>query len=698
MFIAGHYRLLVYTVIFGLLSAISAHFVPPKLWKFPLLSRVNEDELLVRGVSPGKLKGASITTPKNTSAYAFFAIPIAEPTTGKNRFRAPIPRKPWSGILDASKPGVSCYWNTSDTSNVPSDFEMDEDCIYVNVYTNKHCLQKGGCAVVYYIHGGALKYGTTLQYDPMHLIDNFNNASRNVIFVNINFRQALFAVLNLNYKLDLPIDLNAGFHDIVHGLRWVKKEIHNFGGDPDRITVMGHSAGAIFAQMLTLSPQSKYLFNRAIVMSSVDTDCGFVPDRNQHASRLASTILNCSVVGIKSRIWNNPTYVIGVIECLRNKSALEVSMAQKALDGSGALLGYLAQDFGDNALFPGGFKKLYAETPPMTVLSGTLSKEYLHSRDIVYHPNRTKQLWAINETRLEEYAEKSLNVYGAPDAKRSVVERVMKEYHSVPRAIYLYDDVANFVPMRNFAAHVTSQGGHSYLYEFTYTNIGNAYVRGLQQPQFTVAESPHHGQDLAYLVGQHVGNFTSKDHKIQYLYSQVFVNFINHGTPENKNQSWHKFNPKKDNFFVIDFPDPDLAMPGENDGYHRDAVRFWNDEIPRLTGPPKPPKTESDIGLKLQLQRLSSSNANDLPIFMIAIPPVPSNRTNEESIFGWHNDDDYDDEADGLYEPPKQDTGHDGINWVITTWIGIGIIVLLAISHAVTCMKLRSKRNDYQYI
>ena len=84
----------------------------------------------------------------------FLSIPTAEPPVGPLRFRAPVPRKKWNGVLDATNYTVSCFWNSVHTSYLAKDFNMSEDCIQVHVFTNRKCLTEGDCAVAMYIHGG----------------------------------------------------------------------------------------------------------------------------------------------------------------------------------------------------------------------------------------------------------------------------------------------------------------------------------------------------------------------------------------------------------------------------------------------------------------------------------------------------------------------------------------------------------------
>uniref|UniRef100_A0A914YV25 Carboxylesterase type B domain-containing protein n=1 Tax=Panagrolaimus superbus TaxID=310955 RepID=A0A914YV25_9BILA len=178
------------------------------------------------------------------------------------------------------------------------------------------------------------------------------------------------------------------------------------------------------------------------------------------------------------------------------------------------------------------------------------------------------------------------------------------------KVISIYDDVEMYVPTFDLALQQTLKGADSFLYEYIYPDIGKAYDRGPLMAPVDQRESPHHAQELAYLLGQHAGTFTEKDHQIKYLYSQFFVNFINHGSPASPNQTWHPLDPEKKNYFVINFPDPDLKSPGETNGYHSKAVEFWDYIIPKIAGPKTPIVNES----QLPYDPIPTKNENNLAL------------------------------------------------------------------------------------
>ena len=147
--------------------------------------------------------------------------------------------------------------------------------------------------------------------------------------------------------------------------------------------------------------------------------------------------------------------------------------------------------------------------------------------------------------------------------------------------MYIYDDIEFYVPTRSFMEHNMMKGGNSYLYEFSYVFTGNSYAAGPNMPPLTVDETPHHSQELIYIIGQHIANLTPKDYQIQFLFSQMFVDFMNHGTPATGKRNWTEFDPKLGNYFDIDFPDPTLESPGMMDGYHQTSYMFWESVVPQ---------------------------------------------------------------------------------------------------------------------
>ncbi|XP_045525288.1 acylcarnitine hydrolase-like [Pieris brassicae] len=181
--------------------------------------------------------------------YEFLGIRYAVPI----KFRAPAPPESFTGIYKADNRAVLCpQFPTYDPLAAPSE---NEDCLVLNVFTPAFI--NSTCPVMVFLHGGDFGVGssTPIFYGPQFLI------SHGVIVVTVNYRLNAYGFLNLGIK-EAPG--NAGLKDIRAALRWVQKNIKNFRGDPNNVTVFGQGSGGVAAIYLTMSPSTKGLFHRVI--------------------------------------------------------------------------------------------------------------------------------------------------------------------------------------------------------------------------------------------------------------------------------------------------------------------------------------------------------------------------------------------------------------------------------------------------
>jgi para-nitrobenzyl esterase len=210
------------------------------------------------------------------SVDAFLGIPYAAPPVGANRWRAPQPLTPWSGVRLASTFGASCWQAVEPKGFGPWTHEyvvqhdVGEDCLYLNIWAPA---DDGGSSkpVVVWIHGGAFCQGS----GSVAIYDGRALASQGVVVVTINYR---LGVLGFLAHPELARESGAsgacgnfGLQDQIAALRWVQANIAAFGGDPDAVTVAGQSAGAVSVHMLMSSPLATGLFHRAIAQSGPPT-------------------------------------------------------------------------------------------------------------------------------------------------------------------------------------------------------------------------------------------------------------------------------------------------------------------------------------------------------------------------------------------------------------------------------------------
>jgi para-nitrobenzyl esterase len=197
----------------------------------------------------------------------FRGIPFAAPPVGPLRFAAPEPARPWDGVREAAMfgppPPQSGFLLTPMAPAAP---DADPgDWLTVNVFSPD--LGAAGLPVMVWIYGGAYRFGasSTTGYDGGPL------AGRGVVLVTFNHR---IGVEGYAYLPGVPA--NRGLLDQVAALRWVRENIAAFGGDPERVTVFGESAGAGAIASLLVMPAAAGLFRRAIAQSVPGTF--FSPD------------------------------------------------------------------------------------------------------------------------------------------------------------------------------------------------------------------------------------------------------------------------------------------------------------------------------------------------------------------------------------------------------------------------------------
>ena len=234
-------------------------------------------------VAEGKLQGS-----REDGVLVFRGVPYAAPPTGANRWRPPQPVEPWSGIRAASAHEPPCVQPVDLDTTIANyggvNGAQSEDCLYLTITAPQDA---NGAPVLVWFHGGAFFLGS----GSLGSYDGTANAREGVITVSVNYRLGALAnfvhpALAREYT-DEPKG-NYALQDSLAVLRWVAENIGAFGGDAQRVTIAGQSAGGGIVTNLLSMPSAEGLFDKAIIQSGSI----LLPDRDVSAARdLAVTAL-----------------------------------------------------------------------------------------------------------------------------------------------------------------------------------------------------------------------------------------------------------------------------------------------------------------------------------------------------------------------------------------------------------------------
>nr|XP_046918492.1 LOW QUALITY PROTEIN: cholinesterase-like [Dermatophagoides farinae] len=293
-------------------------------------SRADEEFAPIVNLRHGKVRGLVRTVidgDKKTKIYFYQGFRYGH----ANRFEKPTMVTSWPGdIYNATKLGNSCIqFGDQFLQNATSE---SEDCLFLNVYkpvTNNEKL----LPVMVWIHGGGFQIGSIFYsfYDA-----SFLASYGEVIVVSINYRLGPFGFL---YGGNSDAPGNVGFHDQLLGLKWVQENIKNFGGDPNKVTIFGESAGSMSVSALVQSPLAKNLFTRAIMQSGAGATFYSITKTALTKTIKLSEKVNCKKEDIEQ-----------TIACLKTKSIEEIKKSLPSMTEDVMFRKSFTPIFGDEVL------------------------------------------------------------------------------------------------------------------------------------------------------------------------------------------------------------------------------------------------------------------------------------------------------------------------------------------------------------
>ena len=360
----------------------------------------------------------------------WLGVPYAEPPVGRLRFTAPAKVRPWRGIRPATRVGGAAQQTTAVTGSTRRCGTPSEDCLYLNVVAPTEPAPPR--PVLVWIHGGAYTSGSGALYNGSELA-----ASGDIVVVTVNYRLGVFGFVDLAAVSDADVPSNLGLRDQIAALEWVRDNIAAFGGDPERVTVAGESAGSVSVSLLLTAPSSRGLFRSAIMESGSYSLIHGSEVRLQVARRYAEELGLGANDG--DRLWEVPP----------ERLLAAQSAVRQAVPGT-----VPAAPWFDGDVVPGSLPAAHsAVRPEVRLLAG-------HNRDEV-------TLFQLLPGNIMPTTREALTRRLRTALEPEQAEAVIAAYPDSPSGTRALGTDLNFaVPTQHFAERHRAAGGSTWFYRF----------------------------------------------------------------------------------------------------------------------------------------------------------------------------------------------------------------------------------------
>lgn len=435
-------------------------------------------------IPQGILKGLKTETIlHNKPYYSFKGIPYAKPNVGAQKFQLPEAADPWEGVYDATRHRPPCPFYCM----IKKSLIGEEDCLFLNVYTpvlDKEARK----AVMVWIYPGGWNGGTgdDTLFGPDFLVEN------DVVLVTFNFRHGALGFLNTE---DKNAPGNAGMKDQVMALKWVKDNIHFFGGCPNRVTIFGDSSGGASVQYHMLSPMSEGLFSGVIQQSGSVLNPWAITYNPREQAFMLGDALGIHTTDSAELVSKLSDFHVKDIIAASN----EIMKDQNSLSGhSQAFVPSIEVDLGQDVFLPTDPWSLlkYGRIADVPVISGIVADECAFMAQLMIDGIGVLNIEAekflpedlnITDMNEKEKAGKSVKQFYFGDKK--VSKENLNEYTKMMSDIYFDAGVLlSFDIMKNrISAPI-------YEYLFSYEA-----PTGFMKSLFGVSDGVAHGDDLGYL-------------------------------------------------------------------------------------------------------------------------------------------------------------------------------------------------------
>ena len=509
-------------------------------------------------VSEGLLAGVASADGR---VRAFKGVPYARPPVGAWRWRLPQPPLRWDGVRPAADFGPSCpqFPVRANSLYAGGHERQSEDCLSLNVWTAAAALDERRPVMVWF-HLGAFQFGGT----SVPLYDGEQLARAGVVVVTVNHRLGRLGFLahpELSAESADRSSGNYGIHDLIQALRWIAENIAAFGGDPDRVTIFGLSAGSMSVSMLMASPLARGLFHRAIGQSGaslgpVGASCGITDSMQDlhHAERTGLALAKSLGVGpveelrrLAPEVLMSPPVPTG--GDLWTFDAVDAPFSRGGLDSSFPIVdGHLLPESA-GAIFRAG------RQAPVPLITGSVAGE---SSGMPYMADAARFL-ADSREEYGEDAAAFLTLYPAGDDEQA---RVSSAAANADR-VFVWQ---NWTWAR---LHGARNGPPTYYYHFSHAPPLPADAAVAEQ-----SLGAFHGAEIPYVFRHLTARdwpWTPYDHELSEVISKYWTRFAAAGDPNGPGaEPWPRFDPEAP--VALHFGDAVGAGPIPRGGH----LAFWD--------------------------------------------------------------------------------------------------------------------------
>ncbi|HEY3441581.1 MAG TPA: carboxylesterase family protein [Paludibaculum sp.] len=503
-------------------------------------------------VDSGELQGVV-----DDGVASYKGIPFAAPPVGDLRWRPPQPVAPWAGVRQAAEYGADCMqgrFGPPPAPGAPAARVPSEDCLFVNVWSPASAARGAKLPVMVWIYGGGFVGGSSSSPNT----SGTQFAKQGVVLVAANYRLGrfwFFAFPALSRERPDETKGNYAYMDQIAALRWVKRNIAAFGGDPNNVTIFGFSAGGVSVHSLLASPMARGLFHKAIAESGGSRDSVLTARPMREDGVDPNYPVSAETIGTQ---FARSMGIEGTDQAALAR--LRALNSEEVLRGAPAQPGVSAPRYETTPVLDGKLVTETAETaykarrqPRVPFLAGSNSADTAGNRIVA---TTKEQFFA----RFGQWSAQAKEAYD-PDGSTDLATMISRAN----------DDFGQAEPARFAVTAFAANGSPAYRYRFSYVQSA---IRERMR-----AGAPH-GGEIAFVFGTLAARpgstLSPEDQAVSRMAQSYWVNFAKTGDPNGAGlPAWPRHDPGKDLIFEF--------RPDGSAGAGPDARKLRLDVMQRAT-------------------------------------------------------------------------------------------------------------------